>query len=313
MIPENILRLLPESVALAAKNETFAGKAEEIRLRLEGRSSMVLCGGEEVNIGAEVTEKDLNETLLRVCGGSLHSFGDFIAKGWLPLPGGGRVGVCGRAFVSPKGDFVEGVTRISSMNFRIPRSVGGISGSICRYLASCGYGVGLLICSPPGVGKTTLLRDVAAALSKPPHNRRVAVIDSRSELWREDMFRHSLADRYDQYPRGEGIELATRTMSPHLIVCDELAPSDALAVLSAQNSGVPLIASAHARSVEEAMMRRDIAELVSKNVFRCIVALKRSKTLMHLDFSELSVSETDDNVKIALSRRWQATENAVIV
>ena len=286
MIPENILKLLPPHVALAAENAARTNEAEEIRLRLEGRSTVVLFGGEEVDMGAEVSEKDMSETLLRICGGSLHSYGECIAGGWIPLPGGARVGVCGRALVSPDGRRIEGVSRISSMNFRIPRSVSGIGREICRYLALRGYHDGILICSTPGAGKTTLLRDVAAALSKPPHNRRVAVVDSRSELWRDDMFRSSLADRLDRYPRGVGIEIATRTMSPHFIVCDELAPSDAEAVLCAQNSGVPLIASAHARSAEEALCRMDVRMLVSNGVFRCIVTLKRNGNRMTFDFTE---------------------------
>lgn len=289
MIAKNILELLPEEAACALENAVYTNEVEEIRLRLNGRSSVVLCGGEEVDIGADITENDLNATLLRICGGSLHSYGDSIARGWIPLSGGGRVGVCGRALVSADGRSVESVCGISSMNFRIPRSIRGISSDVCRYLSRRGYGAGILICSPPGEGKTTLLRDVAASLSKPPHNRRVAVIDTRSELWREDMFRGSLADRFDRYPRGVGIELATRTMSPHLIVCDELAPSDAPAVLAAQNSGVPLIASAHAGSAAEAMRREDIRVLCSKGVFRCIVILRRNGTRLQLEFTEPDV------------------------
>lgn len=97
----------------------------------------------------------------------------------------------------------------------------------------------MLIYSPPGEGKTTLLRDIASLLSSPPYLRRVAVIDSRAELFREDSFSASIADIYTGYPKAYGIELATRTMSPQFIVCDELGTEEAKSVMEDQNCGVP--------------------------------------------------------------------------
>ena len=284
MIPEQILTLLGEPFAEEASSLCGGFEAEEIRLRAGSPLTVVTSAGERA--GRLIPdERWLYGLLIRICGGSMHSYGDCIAEGWAPLPDGGRVGVCGRAVV--EGDKVTGVSGVYSLNLRISHSVSGVGREICEYFASGRYSKGILICSLPGVGKTTLLRDVAATLARPPYLRRVAVIDTRSELWRADMFRGTLADRFDRYPRGAGIELAVRTMSPHCIVCDELGGSETGAVLRAQSSGVPLIASAHAKGAEGALKRRGLRELCEEGVFGCIVGLSRRGDEFSFDFHEI--------------------------
>lgn len=261
----DILRLLPSRASCEVKKYR-EDVICEIRLRA-GRPMTLTTPASNLLTEVVLSAEELAETVERICGGSLHAFEGTLKEGYLPLPDGCRVGVCG--------SFSGGTpNRFSSLNIRIPRGVKGVGLSLCRRLISAGK-CGLLVFSPPGEGKTTLLRDMAATLSSPPYLLRVALIDSRCELFREDSFQNSIADVYSGCPKPLGIELATRTMSPQLLVCDELGAEEAEQVLAAQNAGVPLLASAHASSYEGLMRRPAFRKLDEAGVFGLYVGLRR--------------------------------------
>jgi stage III sporulation protein AA len=134
----------------------------------------------------------------------------------------------------------------------------------------------VLVFSPPGVGKTTLLRAVIAEMTCGRNAIRCAVIDTRGEL---SCFlpRDTCADVLSGYPKGEGIEIAARCFNPQLIVCDEIGGefSEAQAIAAAHNCGVPLLATAHASGMEELLKRDPIAFLHGKKIFSHYVGISR--------------------------------------
>ena len=218
-------------------------------------------------MGITLTADELKETLSRLCGGSLHAYEDCLQQGYLPLPDGGRAGVCG---VFSGGH----LRRVDAVCLRVPRTIRGIGRSLCRQLLAS-PGEGMLLYAPPGVGKTTLLRDIAATLSSPPYLQRVALIDEREELYREDAFERSIVDLYLHCAKAEGIERAVRTMSPQYLVCDELGQEEAEAILRVQSGGVPLIASAHAPSLDALLRRPTFRALHEAGIFSFYVGLRR--------------------------------------
>lgn len=237
----------------------------EIRLH-SGRPMTVTSTKANIHCLTVCTEEEISETVFKMCGGSLHSFSETLKNGYIPLKNGCRVGVSG----TMSGGYVRDIT---SLCIRIPRTVRSVGASLCRRLTSSRKG--MLIYSPPGEGKTTLLRDIASSLSSPPNCLRVSVIDTRNEIFREDAFERSAADIYIAYPKAIGIELATRTMSPQYIICDELGSEEAASVLSAQNCGVPLVATAHAPSLDALLKRKAFRELDSAGVFGFYVGIRR--------------------------------------
>ena len=286
---ENLpLRLCEEIDALGDR----CGRIEELRLRTERASALTTARG-TVMLQTVISRSEMDEILLGLCNGSLYAHRDSIAAGYLTLPEGIRVGVCGHASV--EGEKILGVYDISALNFRFPARILGLGTPIVRLLRSHRDGRGVLIYAPPGEGKTTLLRCVAAQMASGAGARRVCVIDTRGELGFSLEGRELSIDLLSGYPRGVGIEIATRTMNAELIVCDELGDEkEAAAILAAQNSGVPFVATAHAEDLRGLLRRTGIRKLHEARVFSAYIGIRRPSDGGEFLYTVTEWEEADD-------------------
>ena len=104
----------------------------------------------------------------------------------------------------------------------------------------------------------------------------MAVIDTRGELAYSLDAPRLTVDILTGYPKRQGIEIAVRTLGAQVMICDEIGDSDeAAAIISAHNCGVPLLASAHAGSMDELMKKPGIAALHKSRAFAKYVELRR--------------------------------------
>ena len=254
---------------------------EEIRFRI-GRPVFLYGTGWQMPLShpdapGSVSPAEIERVIEVLVEHSLYARVDELRQGYITLPGGHRVGIAARAVVD--GRRVVTVRQITGLNMRIGRAVKGPGEHLVHLLADRSVEDGSwLLVSPPRAGKTTLLRDVVRILSD--RGRRVVVIDERSEVagfGGAGVFGHDLGahtDVLDGWPKAEGIEAAIRTLGPDVIAVDELGEGrDLEAVWQARHSGVDVLATVHARSLDELKARPAYQPLLAGDGFRAAVVL----------------------------------------
>ena len=242
----------------------------EIMIRRGGLCELII-GEERVRLFHSVDNEESEALVSRLVDGALYAHRDSIASGYISIGHGIRVGICGSA--AYESDRLVGISDMRSLLFRIPAASCAFADALFE-IYSRGIGQGMLIYSPPGVGKTTALRALASFIGSGRDPLRVAVVDERWEF-PEESYAECRVDILRGYKRREGVEIATRTLSPDLIMIDEIGADDADSLMDVVRCGIPLIATAHAATLEEIMLRPSLRGLISCGVFDVFVGISR--------------------------------------
>lgn len=263
------LDLLPAKVAAAIYDvrDKQVGQITEIRITADHRVRLKIGHGEYA-ADCVMTKKEIGSLVFSLCGSSMYAHADTINRGYISLPHGIRVGVCGHAVTD--GERITAVQGFSSLCIRIPSRYPGAGRTIADALSHYGRNCGVIVYSPPGIGKTTALREYCAS----ERDRRIAVIDTRCELGFAAAD-SPVCDILDGYPRSAGIECALRSLSPDVIVCDEIgSESDKTALLKCAEAGVSVVCSAHASDADGLMRKGVLADCFAAGLFDALIGLR---------------------------------------
>lgn len=295
-LKRDILPMLATRVAHAIEGAVIYGlePLEEVRLRA-GRPLVLQNYYKEWFIGQDgllcakpagsfiVTQDDIKGSLELMSENSIYAYQDEIRNGYITFRGGHRAGLAGKVVL--EGGIVKNIKDISGLNIRLANQIFGCSAKVIRYLIRENSDIyNTLIISPPQCGKTTILRDIARSLSNglPELGFRgvkVAIVDERSELaaCHKGIAQNDVGlrtDVLDGCPKNIGMPMMIRSMSPKVIITDEIGnDGDREAVHSVLNAGVRIITTAHGYNVSEMKSRREVLRLIEDKVFERYVVL----------------------------------------
>ncbi|MBQ7360570.1 MAG: stage III sporulation protein AA [Lachnospiraceae bacterium] len=272
----------------------FTDQIQEIRIRLNKPVIVVKNDGEwflkkegltkESRQAIVIEEPEMNRYLNHFCQDSIYAFQDELKNGFITVPGGHRVGVAGQVMLE-QGEVV-GMKYITCINIRVTHQIKGVANSIMPLLYEKGKLQNTLIVSPPGCGKTTLLRDMVRQISDGNNwgeGMPVSVIDERSEIAgcylgipQNDVGIRT--DVLDGCPKEKGMMLMLRSMSPKVVAVDELGGMEDLkSVFHLSFCGCKVIATVHGEDIQQLRYKEGWERILGTGLFGRIVVLgKRS-------------------------------------
>jgi len=248
---------------------------EEVRINAE-RNAAAVKNGVLMDTGIFIKREELSGVINSMCRGSLYAMQQSLSQGFITLAGGHRVGICGKCIT--ENGVITHITDISAACIRISRAVYGAADEIMEYLEYRGKLYNSLIISPPGCGKTTVLRDAVRQLG---NRYRVCIADERSEIasLKNGVPAHDIG-KYttvmDSVPKEKGMIMLLRSMSPEIIATDETGSAgEEEAIYRIINAGVKILTTAHGYSERDILSRRHLGNLVEKGIFERIFILGR--------------------------------------
>jgi len=279
--------LFPSNIYEAIKNNLNFNALYEIRMRLNKpitlnySNKLIFLSYEGLTddeSDAIICSKNLlDSVILKASNYSIYAVNEDIKKGFITLNGGIRLGVCGN--VVTENGYVKTIKDFSSINLRFPHEVRNCSLNALNYILEDGQVLNTLLISAPGKGKTTFIRDICYQLGNKNYPLNLLILDERNEISSTNAGVASMnvgkfSDILLYSNKKMGFENGIRSMSPDVIVTDEVGnKEDIESLIYASNSGINIIASAHAKDINELKEKYLFNEVLNKKIFKRIIVL----------------------------------------
>lgn len=242
---EQLKRVLPAYIIRALEDYGETHNLLEVVMDLGRLPTARYVEGEIVLADTEVSRDDLEWVLLQI--------GDFDADN--------------RAGIERTLHRISGIRNrrrdVVGLTCRVGRAVYGTIDIIEDLVTS---GQSLLMLGPPGVGKTTMLREAARVLAE---SKRVVIVDTSNEIGGDGDVAHPAVGKarrmqVDHPERQHEVMIeAVENHNPEVIIIDEIGRElEAMAARTIAERGVQLVATAHGNTLENLMLNPTLSDLV---------------------------------------------------
>ena len=292
---EELLHIFPLHLRETLQKVTMKENTlEEIRIRI-GQPVIFHMENEEWYLKKETgrlersqvnaycaTKEDIKSMVKFISSYSLYAYEDEMKRGFITMQGGHRIGVAGQVVMD--GGKGLSLSNIYFLNIRVAREKRGCAKDIIPYLIHRNNIYNTLFVSPPGIGKTTYLRDAIRILSNGSdrlHGMKISIIDERSEIaaCRQGIPQNDIGIRSDVLDgclKSFGMLLMLRSMAPQIIAVDELgAESDFYAVEQALNCGSRVLGTIHAGNMKELSEKPYLKRWMERRLFQRFIFLEK--------------------------------------
>ena len=293
---KELLNLFPAEYC--GKWETLFDRYDEIReIRIRVNAPVIIHKGiyekymesgglltDNIKIAHVIKREEMNAIFYQLCHSSPYAYEPELRQGFMTVQGGHRIGLTGQVVLEE--NHIRTIKNISSMNIRVAHQVIGAADGVMPYLFHNNQFINTMIISPPGGGKTTLLRDIIRQVSngtKYGNNITVGVVDERSEIGGsyQGVIQNDLGirtDLLDGCPKVLGMMMLIRSMAPQLIAVDELGEQEEIEALRhAMCCGSKILVTIHADSMEELQKKEKIAPFLKEKAFERYILLDSSR------------------------------------
>ena len=274
---KTVLSLLPINLINEIKD---INALEEIRIRI-GKRVLLKYIDKEVFLDYKITKYDMEDILEKIFKGSRYSYQNEIVNGFITIEGGHRIGITGSGVI--ENNELVNICNINSLNIRISKIIEDVSCFLDSYIVEENKLCTTLIVSIPGMGKTTILKDLIRRISdgkvKGLSSYTVGVVDERMELsssfdGENQIYLGEKTDVITNVNKDKGMKMLIRSMSPEVLVVDEIGTKEDIEVIKyGITSGVKGIFTAHGDSLENLLLNPIIENLISLNIIERIIVL----------------------------------------
>lgn len=278
---------LPNEIYVALNKRCNESEINEIRIRVN-KPITVICNTKTYFLSDEGITSNISQAffgssellediVFKASNYSIYAVNEQIKKGYIIVEGGIRLGVCGEVVFD---NGVKTIKKFTSVCIRIPHEIQNASLQIFNQVLNNGALNNTLIISPPGAGKTTMLRDLILQFSRHNYAYNIFIADERGEITGGNNSKLNLGNFCDSISflnKNDAFTLGIRSMAPDIIATDELGGvEDFKAVSYAINCGVTIIATIHADGIEELKHKSEFKPFIENRYFKRYIVLSKA-------------------------------------